>query len=274
MNDAPSLPPADGSEATPAAPLHELRDGVLSLLQSCGGLTAGSIGIWQLLLDLQHRHGIRGHAFEIGILTGGAAAMMAAHLRPDERYIGIDIALQRETIERNIAMVAGLGPQSLHLYEGCSRHLQRIGALDEWRGQCRFFHVDGEHSYDAVRSDLEFCEQLMSNDAIIVVDDIMNPESVCVPHALFDYLRDRPHRLRMFLCGVNKAYLCAPARLDFYRTACLDNLVPFVETTTGERLRLAKNSHAWEIDYLSVAPRGDGAPYMRIGQYLQNPPAR
>jgi|GEM_PF-4075877 len=108
MNDTPSLSPADGGEATPAAPLRKLRDEVLSLFQSCGGLTAGSIGIWQLLLDVQHRHGIRGHAFEIGVLTGGAAAMMAAHLRPDERYIGIDIALQRKAIESNIATVAGL----------------------------------------------------------------------------------------------------------------------------------------------------------------------
>ena len=237
-----------------------------------GGLQPASIGIWQLLLEQQHQAGIQGNMLEIGVFEGAAAAMLAAHLGESEQNLGLDIYINRPAIDQCISHVDERLLSRLTFHTGDSRQLWRNGVLDGQRGSFRFLHIDGEHSYDAVRSDLELCEQMMTGDAVVVVDDVLSAESVCVTHALFDYLRDRPHRLRMFLCGANKAYLCLPSKLEYYRTLCLDSLVPFVEEMTGEKLRLAKNSHAWEIDYLSVAPRGEGASYMRINQYLDHPP--
>ncbi|AUN33916.1 class I SAM-dependent methyltransferase [Niveispirillum cyanobacteriorum] len=243
-----------------------------SLPHNCGGLSPDAIGIWQLLLETQKRENIRGDMLEIGVLEGAAAAMMVTGLNPGEQLVGIDIALQRHAIENCVTKVDPQGLSKLSLHEGDSRQMWRTGMLDAWRGRCRFLHIDGEHSYDAVRSDLELCEQLMTGDGIIAVDDVLSAESVCVTHALFDHLRDRPHRLRMFLCGTNKAYLCCPSQLGFYREICLNELIPFVEEMTKVKLRLSKNSHAWELDYLTVANRGDGSRYMRIGKYLDEKP--
>lgn len=264
----------DAPETTRTSPVsrEDLFTRVNSLFGTYGGMTPDAIGIWQLLLEQQRENRIQGDMLEIGVLHGGAAAMLAAHLDEGERFAGIDLIVHREAVERSVAHVDRRALPKLSFLQGDSRQLSRTGALDAWRGRCRFMHIDGEHSYDAVRCDLELCEQLMTEDAVIAVDDILSADSVCVTHALFDHLHERPHRLRMFLCGTNKAYLCTPSRLEFYRAVCLRDLVPFVETMTGARLRLSKNSHAWELPYLSVTHRGNGAAYMRINQYLDEPP--
>lgn len=247
------------------------RDAVRAMTPRLGGLSDGAFGIWDFLLDLQTRRGVAGHGLEIGVFRGSGLATLAPHLRPGERICAIDLTPQRELVAGHLENV-GFDAGRLDWLEGCSRQLRRRNAADAWRGACRFLHIDGEHSYDAVRNDLEWCSDLMGPRAVISVDDVLLAESLCVTHALFDHLRDHPHRLRLFLCGMGKAYLCAPADLDFYRRACLDGLVPWLEQDHGVKARLAKNSHAWELDYLGIGDRGDGEPYMEIGRYRSTPP--
>lgn len=265
-----------GADTVPAAMAHRQanirrREAIRALTPGHGGLSDGAFGIWDFLLTQQRRRGVTGHGLEIGVYRGSGLAALAPHLNENERMVAIDIAPQRELVAGHLAGL-GLDATRVNWLEGCSRHLQRIGAGAPWNGACRFLHIDGEHSYDAVRADLEWCASLMAPGAVISVDDVLLAESLCVTHALFDHLRDNPHRLRLFLCGLGKAYLCAPSDLGFYRSACLDGLIPWLEAEHGVKARLAKNSHAWELDYLGIAERGDGAPYMSIGRYSQTPP--
>lgn len=247
------------------------REAVQALTPRHGGLSDGSFGIWDFLLAQQQRRGVAGHGLEIGVYRGSGLAAMAAHLRPAEQLRAIDISPQRELVAEHLARF-GLEQKRVDWLQGCSRQLWRTAAAASWRGTCRFLHIDGEHSYDAVRNDLEWCTELMAPGAVISVDDVLLAESLCVTHALFDHLRDHPHRLRLFLCGLGKAYLCAPTDLNFYRGACLEGLVPWLEADHGLMVRLVKNSYAWELDYLGITERGDGPPYMEIGRYRQTPP--
>lgn len=248
------------------------RAAVAALTPRYGGLSDGAFGIWDFLFDLQKGRDVQGHGLEIGVFRGSGLAAILDHLRGAERVCAIDFAPQRDLVTEHLAGL-GLPGERVDWLEGCSRQLRRTEAAAAWRGRCRFLHIDGEHSYDAVRNDLEWCTDLMTPGAVISVDDVLLAESLCVTHALFDHLRDHPHRLRLFLCGFGKAYLCAPADLDFYRGHCLTGLVPWLEIEHGIKARLAKNSHAWELDYLGITERGDGPPYMEIGRYRQIPPA-
>ncbi len=241
---------------------------ILGITPAFGGFKPVSLGVWDFLLRLQADWGMTGHMLEIGVFQGAAAAALAWHLGPDERYCGIDIHLQDELVCANVGSLVPSAVSRLDLIETSSAVLARNGLPAVFQGACRFLHVDGEHSYDAVRRDLDLCFQAMGESGIIAVDDFANPESVCVAHAVFDHLRDNPHRLRLFLCGGNKAYLCAPPALGLYRQACLKSLVPTLEHASGQKIRLAKNSHAWEVDYLSFTERGEGTPYMEIGRYV------
>lgn len=247
------------------------RTAIHTLTPRYGGLSDGSFGIWDFLLAEQQRRGISGHGLEIGVFRGSGLAAMAPYLRPDERVLAIDIAPQRDLVAGHLAGF-GLDSARIDWLEGCSRQLRRTDAAASWRGTCRFLHIDGEHSYDAVRNDLDWCTDLMAPGAVISVDDVLRADSLCVTHALFDHLRDHPHRLCLFLCGLGKAYLCAPADLGLYRQACLDGLLPWLEADHGLKMRLAKNSHAWEQGYLGITERGDDPPYMEIGLYRHTPP--
>ena len=252
---------------------NEQNARILALGTAYGGLSPLSLGAWDFLLGLQDEAGIAGDGLEIGLLYGAAASKIVAHLHGDERFCGLDKMLREGEVTTNICTTTGRSAEQLSLIQACSRQARRRGQLDAFRARCRFLHIDGEHSYDAVRNDLDLCIDLMHDGGIIVLDDVLSAESVCVTHALFDHLRDRPHHLTLFLCGANKAYLCAPARLGFYRSACLERLVPFLERQHEQLIRLCKNSHAWEQSYLSFLPRGDGAPFMEINLYLDHPPA-
>lgn len=252
--------------------MPDRRDAILALTPAHGGMSLISYGVWDFLFRAQAEQGIVGDGLEIGVFRGTGAAAICLNLQADERFCGIDRHLDRDGVLANIASVGCGGPVHIDLLAACSRHVRRVGLADSYRGNCRFLHIDGEHSYDAVRSDLDLCVPLMADGGIVCVDDFFNPDSVCVTHAVFDHVRDRSHDLRLFLCGGGKAYLCAPRDLKTWRTACLDQLVPFLETVYGTPVRLSKNSHAWELDYLGLAPRGDGAPYLEIGRYRDTPP--
>lgn len=260
-------------ERRPGGSMVDRRDAILSLTPAHGGMSVTSYGVWDFIFRTQAEQGIAGDGLEIGVFRGTGAAAICLNLRAGERFCGIDRDLDRDGVLANIAAAGCNGTARIELLAACSRHVRRQGLADAYRSSCRFLHIDGEHSYDAVRSDLDLCIPLMTDGGVISVDDFFNPDTVCVTHAVFDHLRDRPHDIRLFLCGGGKAYLCAPRDLRAWRAACLDRLVPFLDSVHGTAVRLSKNSHAWELDYLGLAPRGDGAPYQEIGRYRDTPPA-
>ncbi len=269
---ARGLPAGARTTGSAGGVMSARRDAILGLTPAHGGMSATSYGVWDFLFRTQAEKGIGGDGLEIGVFRGTGAAAICLNLRAGERFCGIDRHLDRAGVLANIAAAGCDETARIELLAACSRQVRRKGLADSYRGACRFLHIDGEHSYDAVRSDLDLCIPLMADGGVISVDDFFNPDSVCVTHAVFDHIRDRPHDLRLFLCGGGKAYLCAPRDLGGWRAACLDRLVPFLETVHGTAVRLSRNSHAWELDYLGLAPRDGGTPYLEIGRYRDTPP--
>ena len=77
------------------------------------------------------------------------------------------------------------------------------------RDSVRFLHIDGEHSFEAVVSDLDLCAELINERGIVAVDDVFTAASPCVTEALYYWLARNREKLVMFLVGYQKAYLCS-----------------------------------------------------------------
>jgi len=233
-----------------------------------GGLSIQSLAAWHFLFDCQKGFGISGSMIEIGVWHGVSLAAMRMHASVHETVHGFDIALQREELDKTFHSVLG-SAVGISLREINSINLRKVGFGS---GSYRFVHIDGEHSYNAVRYDLELAEMAICDGGIVVVDDFFNIQSACVTHAVFDALAARPFALRMFLAGGNKAYLSTPRFFAAYRKKALHDFVSFAEHEFAERIMLCQNSHGTEIDYVTFCSRYGDYEGMKIGQWLEEPP--
>jgi hypothetical protein len=138
------------------------------------------------------------------------------------------------------------------------------GRLRDRFGTFRWVHVDGQHSHDAVMSDLYLATDAVSQNGVVVVDDFFNIGSACVTNAVFDFLGRERHRARMFLCGYNKAYLATPQFLGLYLGACGEELIEYLDAVSIPTT-LAENAFSTELDYRSLLARTGDIRYRGIG---------
>jgi hypothetical protein len=196
------------------------------------------------------------------------APAMRLHAGRHEVVYGVDIGLQSDEISKTLQTVLG-SCDGVSLSEGNSTALAKMGTFQP--ASFRFIHIDGEHFYNSVRSELEWAERLLRDGGIIAVDDFFNINSACVTQAVFDSLAAHPHALRMFLAG-HKTYLAAPRHFARYRSSVMAGFVDFAERGFGEKLMLAQQGHSTEIDYVTVSPCYADFKGMRIGEFLTDPP--
>lgn len=77
----------------------------------------------------------------------------------------------------------------------------------------RFFHIDGCHTEDAVKSDLTLANKCLLNGGIILLDDALNPDWPGVASGLHKYLleswkeNNEANALYPFAFGYNKCFL-------------------------------------------------------------------
>ena len=86
----------------------------------------------------------------------------------------------------------------------------------------RFFHIDGGHNFDVVKSDLRLALNCSSMTSIIAIDDICRSEWFEVSLAVFgsnELLRQ--YGFVILALGFNKLFLCHKSRLMEYRQALL-----------------------------------------------------
>ncbi|MGL4323608.1 MAG: class I SAM-dependent methyltransferase, partial [Beijerinckiaceae bacterium] len=118
---------------------------------------AGAICTWLMLH--QTAQGISGHLAEIGTFEGRLFAAMAMALQKGERGLGID------SFDWPSDKVHD------HFLDNCRTHGVDMSAITAWKtntggieakdlrgrigdGPVRFFHIDGDHSPDALKHDL------------------------------------------------------------------------------------------------------------------------
>jgi len=235
-----------------------------------GGITElvePSIHVFAHLCAWQEANGVTGDMLEVGVFRGGTASLLAACLAPAERLFLIDPyqaeAVNRQTIEK----FARIKPEQL------SFHVLDSIAVNKWRERIlsphtpvlRFAHIDGEHSYDGVYSDLDLARRYLGNGGVVVLDDIFNMNSACCTHAMFDFLRDQPlvHCVAM---GFRKAYLCDSRSLPAYRRFFV-RVPELLAQVAGVHVRLSFNSWGHERSYVTFDSCEAADPhYQIIGQ--------
>jgi hypothetical protein len=82
-------------------------------------------------------------------------------------------------------------------------------------GALRFMSVDGGHTAEHTISDLHLASRVISNQGVVILDDILNPHWLGVIEGAFRFLSTHP-TLVPFAIGHNKLYLCKLSYHDRY----------------------------------------------------------
>jgi hypothetical protein len=220
--------------------------------------------VFARLFERQHANGIHGDMIETGVFRAGTASLLAAGLNEKERLFLIDptqnVDVNRQTIERFAKVESG--QLVFHALDSMAMNKWRESFLAPALPLIRFAHIDGEHSYDAVYSDLDLAGRFLTGGGLIVLDDIFNMNSACCTHALFDYLRDHP-LLQLVARGYRKAYLCESRCLAGYRRF-FAGLPELLVRTAGIHVRLCFNSWGHERSYVTFDECAPDAPHYQV----------
>jgi hypothetical protein len=265
-----SAPPASSTTDAPKADYDDL---VASL---CKGTTAGLRGeksipppdpvwsridkiegfftrtnylVWEAFLEFQKSSGISGNLFEIGTWHGRSAAALANRRGPKESLILCDLLLDRLRVRDNLA---ANGFDTSRIVTSCKKS-SALGRseLEEYEKTIRWFHIDGDHSAEAVFSDLAIADRFLAEQGVIVLDDFFSPRYVSITLAAFSYLRSNPHSLKLLLVGDNKGYLCKPSCFNFYRSFLLRSL-PAALRRCNEPLALHQSTGLFDTETLGL----------------------
>lgn len=147
------------------------------------------------LQALQREAGLAGDVCEIGVHHGKSFLSLTLGLPDGDRALAIDVfGDQTSNLDRS-----GRGDQVVF-----ERHLDTRGvrdtvdvvaasslapeaaaALDGRR--FRLFSVDGGHTAEATRNDLELAERSVTAGGLVLLDDVLNPHWLGVVSGLFEY---------------------------------------------------------------------------------------
>jgi methyltransferase family protein len=149
----------------------------------------------------QSELGITGHIAEIGTFEGRFFIAMALGLAPGERALGIDTfdwpnhglwdlfhahcarhGLARERYTAIKANVRSLTAQNI---------VKALGG-PALGGKVRFWHLDGEHSREALLADLALAEATLHPQGVICLDDMLHPGYPLLVVAVHEWLERHP----------------------------------------------------------------------------------
>lgn len=218
-----------------------------------------SAAIWDSLLRFQARSDVGGPMLEIGVHHGLSAALLLLHAGPGEQAMLVDRHPKDEQVRRAFRRLPEAARRAAIRIEADSRNLLAAAQVTIHRGEYRWIHVDGEHSSEALRNDLEIADELLGEEGVLCVDDIFN---VLYPHlteTLFRAVRENQDRYRIFLLGYHKAYLARPQHLRRHLDHCPADLLDDLQAA-GVRATLSKKATNEEWSAFSISGRQRGWP--------------
>lgn len=126
-------------------------------------------------------------------------------------------------------------------------------------GSVALIHVDGEHTEAAVDADLRWCDRMLSDDGVVVMDDYLHPWFPGISSAMHEFLR--AHRFRMLMATEQKAYLC--------RSGAHGRLLAQVEDRLRRQTEVPWSRHFLEGEEPGYVQRPDvlGAPVLLLLGY-------
>jgi predicted O-methyltransferase YrrM len=233
-----------------------------------GGMWRQSAVIINSLLEFQSSKSICGDMAEIGVYRGYGASLFSAFLLPNEKIFLIDPYTEENLFIDPIKRCAGDGiiNQLVHVKVDSMKLCRDFNLFKQY--DLRFFHIDGEHSYDAVMSDLELANRSLSSNGIVVIDDFFATACPSVTEAVFDFIHKSSADLSIFLIGFNKAYLCRNRSLGLYRSLIVD--LPEHLEKYYFKCMLTSGGFSYERTYSGICERYTEKLYQEIGRYVEN----
>jgi hypothetical protein len=169
----------------------------------------------------QSELGIAGDIVEIGTFEGRFFIALALGLGPSESALGIDTFHWPDdgVLARLIdnCRAQGIASDRFAAWKADSRSI----TADELRaklgaGAVRFFHIDGDHYYQSLTSDLELAHAVLHPNGVICVDDMLHPEYPTLITAVLDYLARHPE-MRV-VCIIDREDIVAAAKFLICRS--------------------------------------------------------
>lgn len=191
------------------------------------------------LMRIQTGMGVAGHVAEIGTFKGRFFIALAHALAPGERALGIDRfdwpdASVLERFEENCRS-HGIGPERRITWKGDSTSLSPEALIDRLDGgRVRLFHIDGEHSRDALSRDLEVATATLASGGLIVLDDMLHAAYPTLIVAVHDYLQRHPEMTvlciidRESLTAASKFVLCEQTWFKRYEAVLIEDYKEYV----------------------------------------------
>ena len=150
------------------------------------------------LMRRQSDMGISGSIAEIGTFEGRFFIALAHALQPDEKALAIDLfnwpndgllALFRQHLVR-----CGIDEARVVIHKGASDVLSPADIRAKLGGGSglRLFHIDGEHSRQAITRDLDLAYAVMHPDGLIILDDMLHPGYPLLVIAVHEWLQRHP----------------------------------------------------------------------------------
>jgi len=229
-----------------------------------GGARPLSYSVMWMLLEMQGLHALRGDLFELGVLHGHTLGLLASTSRQGELVLGgdIDAPVLASSVQRVKERLSASIPWiDLKAIGFSSASIQFRRALLENVGDSgiRFAHIDGEHSYELAKRDMELCEELMAPWGLICLDDVFSLACPSVTEALFAFAAQRDWELVLFAPG--KAFLCRPRYFPFYRKLFM-HIPGLLRDLFSTPCGMAVTSHDPDQGYISIFETG--YPYYQV----------
>lgn len=144
-----------------------------------------------ILTDQKARQ-VSGSLAEIGAYQGKTFIGMALAAQPKESVIGLDLfpGSMAEDLTANLkALLPTEDPANVRLVKADSTKLATIDWIRLLGAPVRFAHIDGDHTRDAVLSDMILVSSHLAQEAVVVIDDYLHDWFPDVTEGVIDGLR-------------------------------------------------------------------------------------
>ena len=144
------------------------------------------------ILTDQKERGVLGSLAEIGAYNGKTFIGMALAARPQESVLGLDIfpGSMVEDLTANLkALLPTENPANVRLIKTDSTKLATVDWIRLLGAPVRFAHIDGDHTRDAVLSDMSLVSSHLAEEAVVVIDDYLHDWFPDVTEGVIDGLK-------------------------------------------------------------------------------------
>lgn len=211
-----------------------------------------ALAAWDALLSFQESLSITGNFLEIGVWKGKTAAVMLHHLKPEkEKIFLVDIKLATTELKKNFSLIKTHADETIIYHQTPSWGLEYMNFPST---SCRFIHIDGKHTGEAVYNDLKAADKFLSHNGIVCIDDFFEHQYPQITQAVFRYIDKNPYSFSFFLCGFKKAYLARIEFVEHYLNYCFEGLSADLEARNA-MITLSKTSYLADLNCFSMVPR-------------------